>query len=148
MESRIQGSKPRTQKNIRGPGPTFPGKTLSRPRTGKPVAKIKDQGYNAEVFSKNKRSSRKTIKHFCEIQAFSKNKNKKVNYPRGLWRASRRRKKNSHNHGPFSTNQKPVLSSAEDKAFARTLGFEAKAKHLTFEPKAKFFKTYPCRLQL
>ena len=49
VESRTQGSRPRTQKKIRGQGEPFRGQTLSRPRT-------KDTA--ASVFQK-KRSSKK-----------------------------------------------------------------------------------------
>ena len=43
VESRTQGSRPRTQKKIRGQGQEQPfrGQTLSRPRTGM----LKDQGH-------------------------------------------------------------------------------------------------------
>ena len=61
MESRTQGSRPRTQKKIRGQGQgqPFRGQTLSRPRTGMLEAKAKDQGHKAQVLSKKKRSSQK-----------------------------------------------------------------------------------------
>ena len=52
VESRSQRSRPRlrTQKKIRGQGPTFREQTLSRPRVEMLEAKARDQGHN---FSKN-----------------------------------------------------------------------------------------------
>ena len=67
MESRTQGSRPRTQKKseakakdtkkIRGPGQgrPFRGQTLSRPRTGMLEAKAKDQGHKRKCSPKAKK---------------------------------------------------------------------------------------------
>ena len=46
MESRTQPWRPRTQKQIRGQGPTFCGQTLSRPRIGTVEAKAMVREYN------------------------------------------------------------------------------------------------------
>ena len=57
VESRTQGSRPRTQKKKRdqGQGQRFRGQTLSRPRTGILKAKAKDQGHS------HKCSPKKTV---------------------------------------------------------------------------------------
>ena len=51
VESRTQGSRPRTQKK-RGQGQPFPGQTLSKPRTG--MLEAKDQGHSRKCSQKNK----------------------------------------------------------------------------------------------
>ena len=56
MESRTRGSRPRTQKKIRGQGQPFRGQTFLRPRTGMLETKAKDQGH------KRKCSPKKIIK--------------------------------------------------------------------------------------
>ena len=64
MESRIQGSRPRTQKKIRGPGQgqLFRGQALSRPRTGMLETKTKDYGRKRKYSPKKKR--KKSSKFF------------------------------------------------------------------------------------
>ena len=54
VDSRTQGSRPRTQKKIRGQGQgqPFRGQTLSRPRTG--MLEAKDQGHKRKCSSKKK----------------------------------------------------------------------------------------------
>ena len=59
MESRTQGSRPRTQKKIRGQGQSFREQTLSRPRTG--MLEAKDQGHSRKC-SPKKRSSKKVFR--------------------------------------------------------------------------------------
>ena len=54
VESRTQGSRPRTQKNIRGQGQPFRGQNLSRPRTGMLEAKAKDQRHRRKCSPKKK----------------------------------------------------------------------------------------------
>ena len=78
VESRTHGSRPRTQKKIRGQGQSqgqhFRGQTLSRPRTGMLEAKAKDT--SASALQKNNRSS----KNF--FQAFSSKKHLKFFFRR------------------------------------------------------------------
>ena len=57
MESRTQGSRPRTQKKIQDQGLSFRGQTLSKPKTG--MLEAKDQGHMAQVFSKIKKGIQK-----------------------------------------------------------------------------------------
>ena len=52
VESRTQGSRPRTQKKIRGQEQPFRGQILSRPRTGMLEAKAKDQGHRRKCSQK------------------------------------------------------------------------------------------------
>ena len=115
MESRTQGSRPRTQKNRR-----------SRPRTAFPKtdpleakdrnAGGQDQGHNAEVFSK-KKVSRKKLQILRKISG---------------------EEKKDHDLCPFLTNQKIVLLSTKDRAFSRTcIGFEAKAKDFKMCPRGR-----------
>ena len=56
VESRTQGSRPRTQKNIRGQGQgqPFRGQNLSRPRTAMLEAKAKVQGHRRKRSPKKK----------------------------------------------------------------------------------------------
>ena len=61
MESRTQGSRPRTQKKIQGQGQPFRGQTLSRPRTGILETKAKDTSASALQKKKKKRSSQKNV---------------------------------------------------------------------------------------
>ena len=96
VESRTQGSKPRTQKKkIRGRDQltTFRGQILSRPRTGM----LKDT--TRKCSPRKKRSSRRKSQIFCEISV---------------------EEKNVHDLGPFLTNEQIVLSSAKDGVFSRT----------------------------
>ena len=83
-------------------GPTFQGQTLSRPRTGMFEAKAKDQGHNAQAFSK-KLKTKKALRA----------KNRKFS-------AKFQAKKKGHDLGPVLTNQKIVLSSTENRKFSRT----------------------------
>ena len=73
VESRTQGSRPRTQK-IRGQdqGQPFRGQTLSRPRTGMLEAKAKDQGHKRKCSPKKKRSSQKFFKRSPRKSVFQK----------------------------------------------------------------------------
>ena len=97
VESRTQGSRPRTQKKIRAQDqlPTFRGQTFSRPRTG--MLKAKD--------TTRKYSPRKKKVFAQKVAKFS------WNFSQG---------KNVHDLGRFSTNQKIVLSSAENRVFSGT----------------------------
>ena len=82
-------------KKIRGQGqgPTFREQTLSRPRTG--MLEAKDQGHNAEVFKKKKifvQKHRKFSRKFSHLKKIAYKKEMVfVNFPRGLWRAPRRK---------------------------------------------------------
>ena len=65
VESRTQGSRPRTQKNKKirgqGQGQPFRGQTLSRPRTGMLEAKAKDQGHKRKCSPKKKEGLHKNF---------------------------------------------------------------------------------------
>ena len=139
VESRTQDSRPRPQK-IRGreqrQEPTFRGQTLSRPRTEMLEAKVKDQGHNALVLSKKsnkqQRFSREKSQIFCKILDVLLKKKIFINFPRGIWRALRRKKK-GHDLGPYITNQKIVLPSAKDRAFSRTCRLRGLGQKLEFQ---------------
>ena len=57
LESRTQGSRPRTQKKIRGQGQPFRGQTLLRPRSSS-VRRILKKGGGGAGTSKNLRSAK------------------------------------------------------------------------------------------
>ena len=122
VESRTQGSRPRTQKNprtrtdfartdpleakvtnVRGQGPRIQRASVSQKK------KI------FEYFPRNFKSSQK-----------SKQKKRSLLIYREVSGVLQDQEKNGDNLGPFSTNQKIVLSSAEDRAFLRTCKLEAK----------------------
>ena len=96
MESRTQGSRSRTQKKIRGQDQltTFPGQTLSKPRTGM----LKDTTRKCSQLQKKKGLRAESRKLFVKFQS----------------------RKSVHNLGPFLASQKIVLSSAKDRVFSRT----------------------------
>ena len=66
VESRTQGSRPRTHKKIRGQGQPFRGQTLSRLRTGMLEAKVKDQGHSRKC-SKKKRVYKKVFQAISNL---------------------------------------------------------------------------------
>ena len=83
MESRTQGSRPRTQKKPRprprtqknrgqgqGQGQPFRGETLSRPRTG--MLEAKDQGHKRKCSPKSQKFSRRSPKKKRSSQKFFK----------------------------------------------------------------------------
>ena len=125
VESRTQGSRqrPRTQKR---------SEAKDRPSEDGPS---RGEGHNALVFSKKKViAQKKKSEVFREYQTYFQKKVIK-NFPRDLWLAPTRRKKNGLDLGPFLTNQKMVLSRTghfckvlEPKAgrFRGFAGFEAK----------------------
>ena len=107
----------------------------------------------ANVF-KNKKSSRKKIANYPRnFRRFPINLNNKkvlINFLRGFWRAPRRRKKSGHDFSQFSTNQKILLFSAEDRAFSRTcqlrgqgLDLRGQGQRLQIVPSRTFSKTLP-----
>ena len=102
VESRTQGSRPRTQKKIRGQGQGQPFRTLSRPRTGMLEAKAKDQGHKRKCSPKKrkKRSSQKFFKRSPPKNVFQK-----------IFQALRK----------ILTIQKIVLSSSRGQANFREL---------------------------
>ena len=70
--TRLEAKAKDTKKN-RGPGHTYRRQTFSRPRTG--MLEAKDQGDNADVFSKNKKDLRsKNSPIFRNMLAISKKK--------------------------------------------------------------------------
>ena len=118
-QSQGQGHNKKTQSQ----GPTFRGQTLSKSRTGMLEAKAKNQGNNAQVFSKKKKKRKRCTGKNRKFSIFPRNfrcSQKKVfaqKIANFLWNF---RRKKILDLGPFLTNQKLVLSSAEDRAFSRT----------------------------
>ena len=135
--SRAPGSRPKTKK-IRGQGPTSRGQTLSRPKTG--VFEEKDT--ILQMVSKKEILLLKNCKFSAKSQASSKKKIF-INFHE-VSGCSKTKTKNGHDLGPFSTNQKIALSSAENRAFRGLAVFEA--KDVTFE--AKNIKLCPQGLHL
>ena len=77
------------------------------------MVEAKDQGHNAQVFSKKK--------SFYEISGvLQKLKKRSSSRKSQIFREISDEEKKSHDLGPFLTNQKILLFSAEDKAFSRT----------------------------
>ena len=102
MESRTPGSRPRTQKRIRGQGQEQPyrGQTLSRTRSRMLEAKAKDQGH------KRKCSPKKSFS-----QKFFSRSPEKVTFSQKIFQAF-------HKH---LTTQKLVLSSNREQGNFRKL---------------------------
>ena len=78
----------------------------------------KAQGYNAQVFL-NKKIFEYFPRNFKSSQK-SKQKKRSLLIYREVSGVLQDQEKNGDDLGPFSTNQKIMLSSAEDRAFLRT----------------------------
>ena len=129
MESRTQGSRPRTQKKseakakdtkkIRGPGQgrPFRGQTLSRPRTGMLEAKAKDQGHKRKCSPKAKKKG-------SSQKFFRRSQKKKKRSSQKFFKRSQRKhvfQKIFQALHKILTIQKLVLSSSRGRANFRGL---------------------------
>ena len=102
---------------IQGQGQPFRGQTLSRPRTRMLEAKAKDTSAS---------TLQKKDKNFSgDLQKKTSSKNFLGAPPN------------------FNNSKNSAVLKPRTGQFSRTWGFEAKAKDLTFEAKAKDFKTCP-----
>ena len=125
VESRTQGSRPRTQKKSeakdtkkirgQGQGQPFRGQTLSRPRTGMLGAKAKDQGHKRKCSPKKKRSSQKFFKRSPQKKRFSKNFS---SAPQN-----------------FNNSKNSAVLEPRTGQYSRTWGLEAKAKDFKICPR-------------
>ena len=102
MELRAQGSRPRTQKNIRGQRQPFREQTLSRART------------QAQVFSKKKKIMSLKIFFRCSQKTKIKKSPKKTNFPT----------KNDLQN--FKDSKYTAVLEPRTGLFSRTCSFEAK----------------------
>ena len=140
VESRTQGSRPRprTQKNPR-PRTAFP-------RTDPLKAKDRNargQGprTQVQVLSKKKRSSQKFFRRYPKKKVFTK-------IFQEISRKKRLLKNFSSAPQNFNNSKNSAVLEPRTGQFSRTWGFEARAKDLNFEAKAKDFKMCPRGLNL
>ena len=119
VQSRTQGSRPRTQKNPR-PRTDFRKQTLSRPRTGMLETKARYQTHNRQVFFIIKKGFAQINRKFSRKFRRSQKKGF-LKLTRGLWHFSKAKNKNGYDLGPSLTNQKIVLSSSRGKGIFENL---------------------------
>ena len=137
-------------KKIRGQGQEQPfrGQTLSRPRTGMLEAKVKDQGYNAEVISKKRNIFAWKIRKFSGKFRRSPKKKGPQKVFRKLSGVLQNETTLVMTLADFQQFNKRCCPPAKDRTghFRGLAGFEA--KDLTIEAKAKDFKLCPRGLHL